>query len=183
MFIIATFLPNLSKFGYPWGLNVAVMCTAFILFGYIVKTFISKVICKRTLFKFAFLLLCLVVFFIGVQYSTSEVGYVLMANAIYGNPLVFALNALSGSLTVIIFATIIAGIKFYKAPLLYAGENTLGVFVIHKPVVEFIRYNLEGFGLEYNFLMAIAVSAITLVISCAAVKIIMYFIPALLGKK
>ena len=183
LFTVASFLPHISKFGYPWGLNVAVMCTAFVLFGYMVKAFIDETINDKALLKAAIMLGCLVVFCIGVQYSNSDVGYVLMANAVYGNPLFFALNALSGSLAVIFLAHIVCGFKFYKAPLLYAGENTLGIFVVHKPVVEFIRYNLEGFGIDYSFVMAIAVSAITLIISCIAVKIIHCFIPSLLGKR
>lgn len=183
MFTVAVLLPDLGKFGYPWGVNIGVMATAFILFGYTVKDFISEVMCNKNLLKFATLVLCMAVFYIGVRYSNSEVGYVLMGNAVYGNPLVFALNALSGSLVVIILSTLVSALSFYKTPLLYAGKNTLGIFVVHKPIVEFIRYNIEGFGIEYNFVMAIAVSAITLVISCIVVKIISCFIPALLGKK
>lgn len=107
-----------------------------------------------------------------------------MVNAIYGNLAVFLLNSLMKSLIVILIAVIICRLHFDKKYLNYIGQNTLGIFIVHKPFIELGRTIMMKAGMNYNhILMALLNSIVCLAIICIVVNAISVFIPTILGKR
>lgn len=182
--IVGYMLPHWVKYGDIWGIDIAFMAAAFMLFGHLIRPLTDVLEREKLLYTGVLLGISLIVFCIGIQYSTTSVGYVLMANAIYGNLVVFLLNALTGSLIVILFAIIISRLYFDKKHIYYIGQNTLGVFIVHKPFIEFGRTIITKMGMNYNhILIALGNSIVCLTLSCIAVKVLSIFVPAILGKE
>ena len=87
-----------------------------------------------------------------------------MANAEYGNALVFFLCALSGSALVLALSRLFVG-KYTKW-LLPVGQKTLGIFLVHKPIVELGRSIVTRLGVSFDQLVFIVlITAVTLAIS------------------
>lgn len=124
----------------------------------------------------------LVIFILCVQFSTSEVGYVLMANAMYGNPLCFLVNALSGSVFVIAVSWLVEKMSVFTKPLMYIGQRTLGIFVLHKPIVEIGQKVFTKIGMDYNHPIAvIGITLGTLAASLLVVFILEMILPESIG--
>ena len=70
-----------------------------------------------------------------------------------------------------------------KNALIWIGQNTMGIFLVHKPFVEFFRKFIGGLGFDYNYIpLTILITLISLALSCIAVQIITMFMPALFAK-
>lgn len=178
--LLAFIIPHNAKYGAPFGCDIALVATAMLLLGHILRHFLDCL--KKASYIIPVLLISLAVFCICVQFSTSNVGYVLMANAEYGNPLWFLLNAISGSLFVIALSFGIAQLPIHKKMLLYIGQRTLGIFVVHKPIVELGRKIATKIGLDYNHPIAlVSITLCTLIISVITVYLIEKIIPEIIG--
>ncbi|MCM1180019.1 MAG: acyltransferase family protein [Clostridium sp.] len=181
--IVGYMLPHWEKYGDIWGIDIAFMASAFMIFGYLIRPIVDVLVRIKFLYTGIFFSILLIMFCIGIQYSKTSVGYVLMANAIYGNLVIFLLNSLMGSLIVILLAVIICRLHFDKKYLNYIGQNTLGIFIVHKPFIELGRTIMMKAGMNYNhILMALLNSIVCLAIICIVVNAISVFIPTILGK-
>lgn len=182
-FTIGALFPHWQRFGNPWGIDIAFVSIGFLLLGYYLRRLITKLNDKLSI-VFGMLVIALVGFALLVHYSTSSVGYVLMANAIYGNFFIFLGNAVLGSLIVILLSCLISKRRFHKTVMLYAGQNTLGIFVVHKPIVEYGRIIAERIGLSYNnLIVAVGISIIAMAGTLIVVYITSLVLPEIFGKK
>lgn len=86
-FLIGFIIPHHSTYGDPYGLDIAFVAAAFMSIGMIVHKGIYHL--KNAGLMVAAAVIVCVVFIVSIRFSTSAVGYVLMANAEYGNPFVF----------------------------------------------------------------------------------------------
>ncbi len=182
--IVGFTLPHWGKYGDPWGIDIAFVAAVFILLGYLLRPIGDILERKHFLLQILVLILSAIVFIIGIRYNITSTGYVLMANAIYGNYAMFLLNAVAGSLIVILFSAMVSRLHFNKKFLFYIGQNTLGIFIVHKPLVELGRLLAARMGMNYNNIMlALTITIISMICACIIIKIISNFAPELLGKE
>ena len=109
-------------------------------------------------------------------------GYVLMANSIYGNRVAFLFTSLSGSLLVISLSVLIDRLKTWQKLLPYLGTSTLGIFILHKPVVELLRKVVTKLGYSYNNpLWLLLITLLTLCIVMPVLYLMQRYLPFLFG--
>lgn len=184
LFLAVGFLiPHNQKYGLPWSADVAFVSAGFIRVGLLTK----DLFCALGKMRFYKVLICMIpvvgVFCFTCCYCTSPVGYVLMANALYGNPFVFVGNALLGSLAVILVSLLIERVPWHKWNPYIVGQHTLGIFLVHKPFAELGRKVFDHFHLDYNYLpFSIFLSLIVLLVSVVLVLIINKIIPSVFGR-
>ena len=110
-------------------------------------------------------------------------GYVLMANAVYGNRIAFLITSFLGSFLVLGAAEIISKIKPEQKLLPFIGRNTMGIFILHKPVVELMRRVITHFGYGYNNIaMMILIPVIALCIVLPVLVLMQRFTPFMFGQ-
>lgn len=140
-FGIGCFLPHL-KIGYPWGADVAFIAFAFMLLGNVSQDYIERLYLyfkvHTTIGLTISFLLFLLMFGCTLTYQLNNPigGYIMMKSAQYGNPLLFALTAVCGTMMLLFFSIFIEllNTRGYKW-LSFVGQNTLIVFVVHKPII------------------------------------------------
>lgn len=183
-FVIGFCIPNSGAYGLPWGLGVAFVAAAFMKIGQISKTVISRLADAESITLIVGLVISIVVFSVTYNYSTSSVGYILMADACFGNPFIFVGNAILGSIMVVLAALLIDRVSFRKKELLYVGQNTLGLFLVHKPLVNAGAKVANAIHIGQNFIpMSIAISIGCLAISSFIVWLINRYLPVFFGRK
>lgn len=129
--------------GMPWGFDIAFVAAAFMLIGALAAPLLKKLSVRSNWLKLGIAAASLVLLLIGMQYAEySETHpFMLMANAEYGSPLLCLLNGLTGSLMVVMLAQILDSFFHTKnwalyAWILYIGQNTMGIYLIHKPFLQ-----------------------------------------------
>ena len=175
---IGFIIPHYPQYGYPWGLDIAFIAAAFMLIGFFLQRGNEKI--TNNIVRLVILIISSILFVVVVRYSNTSVGYVLMANAIYGNCFVFFANALLGSIIVLMAACLLS--KFHLKCLSATGQKTLGIFVIHKPIVEAGRNIVVKLGYNYNSIIFFSIiTVVTFIISYFMIKIIHIIIPEIIG--
>lgn len=172
--VVGFFVPHLNTYGYPFGADVAIYATAFSLCGYMVKNDIDI---KK---KAGAIILLLAVFIVSL--NANDVGYVLMAQASYGNKLLFFISAICGSFIVLMLSVLISKIDSKKW-FIAIGKYTLGIFLIHKPIILMVKKIFMVLGSGWNTEVAIITSLITLIISYYIARIGYKMIPNIFGAK
>ena len=181
-FLIGFILPHNGTYGNPWGLDVAFIAAAFMLLGMLVRRGTDQI--NKPAFMAAAAVIACAAFICVVRFSSSPVGYVLMANGEYGNPLVFLVNAVTGSMLVIMISRLISTLLRKTGLLQWIGSRTLGIFVVHKPIVELGRSITKKAGISYdNPGIVIIITLITLAVSGVIVLLIEHIIPEIIGLK
>ncbi len=176
-------IPHYEKYGYPFGLDVAFNAAAFILIGKLIMCLFSSSKLPEKLFTVCGAVVGGALYLFTINLNTPETGYVLMANAVYGNGLLFYVTSLSASFFFVCISKLIEKFRFKKNIITYIGKNTLGIFIVHKPFVELMRRVLLKAGIDYNFPpSAVAASFVTLVIVLIPVYLIKKYFPYLFGK-
>ncbi len=174
--------PHLSNYGDPWGIDIAFMAASFIVIGFLFKKLIKRF--DGTPLKLAAMASCLLVFALLVGRCSSSVGYVLMANADYGNAVSFYLTALSGSAFVVLGCNLLTSLTGKTRILQWIGQRTLGLLVTHKLVVNFGRKVATKIGLSFDHILVLAVlTVITLIVCMVWVFFIERILPELIGLK
>lgn len=107
-----------------------------------------------------------------------------MANAIYGNPVAFLINSIVGSALIITISCLLATCMHRMNVFSWIGARTLGIFVIHKPVVEFCRTVATRLGVSYdNLAVVVCITFVTLVLSGMIVIVVERAMPEIIGLK
>lgn len=182
--VVGIFAPHYAKFGDPFGVDIAFTAAAFMLLGHFAAAFFHSKAGSGYLGLVIGAVVMLAVFLLTLPLNTPEPGYVLMANAVYGNGLLFFLTAVSGSLFVVCIARLLEVSKLDNIYIyIYIiGQNTLGIFIVHKPVIELFRKICTKLGVDYNFLpVCLLISAVTLLIAAFVVFLIKRYLPFLFG--
>lgn len=185
LFIILSLLFPIinSLYGCPWSINTAFMGISFMLIGMIVTNLINKI------FKISYskLIILLIIMFLGTLiYSFNDnIKYVLMAENIYGNLLIFLITSLCGCglitcLSIIIDRLLKGKIKQYIS---FLGQNTLVIFATHKTFIAIIHILLDLLPFNMSKYIMLAITTIISIIGCSiAIIIINTYIPELNGK-
>ena len=178
--VIGFLIPHYPKYGDPWGIDIAFIATSFMLIGFFLRKGIKKLTNKTA--QLTVLITSLLLFIVLVRYSDSSVGYVLMANAVYGNAFVFFGCALSGSIAVIMASNMMT--RFRLKGFQTIGQKTLGIFVVHKPLVELGRSLVTKMGYSFDeTVFVLIITVVALIVSYITVTIIQMIIPEIIGLK
>lgn len=184
---IAAKVPKLTM-GYPFSADVSLMACSFIVFGYMLRKLIQKVAFLnegKPLFYSALLLISTTIVLKTFPYnlanlSTSNVD---LASGNYGNLILFFADAAGGSLALISISVLALKIPIQpiKKALLWIGQNTFLIFVIHKPLVIWLGNLVSEFGFE-PFDLAIPVCIVVLMICVCLSSVIKRTVPILSGE-
>lgn len=187
-FTIGFVLPHI-EIGYPLCLNISFVALGFMLIGYSFKELLNALQEKKTIILYIILFISLGLFIYGLN-RNSNIYLVLMCAGDYGNIFDFLLNAINGSIFILTISAIITSTfksddnNIIKKFLLWVGQNTIGIFLLHKPFlrdVVIMLFNKIGLY-ESSFLVALCGALITFPITCLFVYIINKYIPQLFGK-
>ena len=186
--VLGSLMPQV-KIGYPWGVNVAITSFAFLLLGNFCQAYFEKMIMyfkahhsKGIIISF---LLFLFMFACTLSYRLNTIpgGWVNMKSARYGDFPLFVLTAICGTFMVLSFCMMLellnkSGYKFLS----FVGQNTLVIFVVHKPIIHCFSAVFWHFSVPDTVALAIT-TIVTLLISCFLCKIINKCAPILAGRQ
>ena len=182
MLCIGLILPTNEKYGYPFGADIAFTAAGFMLIGELAAMLFQMPFTQKPLLSAVCFLVsagCFIAYFLLVPQD----GYVLMANSIYGNPFLFVFISLIGSVMVISFSMLLQCVKQDQKLLPYIGRNTLGIFILHKPVVELLRKVVTKLHFDYNHPVCLfVIPVVTLCVVLPVLYVIQRYAPFLFGK-
>lgn len=184
---IGIYLPKIS-FGYPWSLNVAFIAYSILIIGSMLRPILDVVHLKLERNKGIGISLSVffsLLFFAGTMfysYNIPEKGYVLMGDARYGNPYLFATTSFCGifmlfSLCFILEFVCPKGIKFLS----FVGQNTLCIFAVQKPIIHIMAVLFKLFHAPELIALLFA-TFFTLLLTCLISLAINKYAPKLVGK-
>ena len=188
LMIIGVALPEI-EIGYPWCADVALVAAGCILLGIYFKKGLLKIAVQKGWVLFA-LLIASVGAFAGVTILVGDdFGVMMMCRGGYGNPLYALIFALLGGFAVLILAMIVKRMAdewlpiFSVTHMLYMGQHTMGIFLIHKPMLQNIW--LPAFQKIFtggaDIVARLLATIVSILISLFLSQIVEYYIPELIG--
>lgn len=170
-FGIGCFLPHL-RIGYPWGFDVAFMAFAFMLLGNISQDYLERLYlyfkAHTSIGLTISFLLFLLMFGSTQTYQLNNPlgGWVNMKCANYGNYGLFALTGVCGTMMLLFFSIFMELLNKQGYKLLsFVGQNTLCIFVVHKPIIACFKV-LFRYIHTPEVVMLIITTIGTLMLSC-----------------
>lgn len=187
---IGVLIPHING-GYFFGFDVAIVATSFILFGVGVRECVIINSQEHLLYLILFTIITATLFFFGTIDRGDDLKLMRMCAAEYGNIFWFLYNSFFGSALVIGVARLISrlskesALPFSTSVISYIGQNTLGIFLLHKPFLQEIilpfTQKLIGNYLQTEVVGLIAVF-ITMPFCLIMCFVINRYIPELLGE-
>lgn len=183
--------PSTGTFiGYPFGFDISLVAAGYILVGYLLLPVVKMLKDANIMISVMGALISLGILMCGTVLRADSLGLSAMAFNNYGSIPFMFINAFSGS-AVIIFLSIIlyqcSGWEsrlFNKDILLFIGQNTIGIYLLHKNFMqEVVMALFSKYGwTEPQVLVAFVSATITLLVVCVVVKIINRYVPQLMGR-
>lgn len=140
MFIAGMLMPEVCKYGWPFGLDVAFVATAFVLMGFALKGFVTRCELKWYWMTLIALVLLLIPWGFWKFNMSMSPAYVSMWKGSYGNIGWFLLNALAGAFGVIAISKVVC-----LSMIQYIGRASLWIFVLHRPVLKVVDNGIVAF--------------------------------------
>lgn len=182
LFAIGFIFPHNFKLGNIWGCDIAFVAAAFMLIGNRIPLIVRK-LSDNVFFTISVVVLFFLIFFFTYQLGSSEIGYVRMADAHYGIFYYFILNSLLGSMIVVLSSALLSKHYMLTTFFKYLGQNTLGVFLVHKIFIWPCRFFSSIVGIDFNFLpCSFVIATIVTVLSLLFVSVINKYTPFLFGR-
>lgn len=189
-FCIAASLPHF-KYGYPWCFDVAFAAFGFLVMGNILHPLIRHIqenaeSSKRGLsiwFVIAFVTLAWTILF---KFINPKFGVALMAEARYGNFLLFLLAGCIETAFVlsvsILLDRFVPKCESCKIDFLaFIGKNTLCILVVHKPFIKVFKEIFRHIDVP-DVIALIVTFVVTTIASCLLAIFINHFFPIMVGK-
>lgn len=191
--IVGFIIPNTS-FGYPFSINIAFTAFGFLLIGHLFSTTLNRANAKLKDYSgskmaVSSVLISLVVivgsFLITLlyRYNIPDHGYVLMGNGIYGNPFLFMIVALFGSVMIFSLAWLICAmrIEMFENMMVFIGMNTLAIFFVQKPIIAVFSKLFSR--IHIHSCLALSVTCVgTMAVCCFVAHMINKMAPNLVGR-
>lgn len=172
LLIIGCHVPHNSNYGWPLGFDIAIVATAFMLIGFLIKSYMV-ILTKSKYTNFLVLMGSVSTFLI---LNKKYIITVNMCEAYYENIFLFVIYALLGAIAVLAAAILIETCSLPCRVLSYVGQSTLGILVVHKPIVRYGKTIISEMNLSgNNIIVALCVVAL-------AGELISIIITALIGK-
>ncbi len=182
MLIIGFLLPSF-RFGYPWGLNIAFVATGFMMIGKCAFELIKRVHLINSVWLMA--LTCLLgVTTLGACFNIPSSGYINMANAVYGNPILFLLFALIGTSFVIALAMLFERLNLgvVNKWILFVGQNSLTIMLLHKPIIS-IWDKVLSLTMLPDCICLFVVTLLTSAVCSAGCIVLNVCVPQIIGRE
>ena len=188
-FAVGFLLPR-PEIGYPWGANTAFIAAGFILLGFAAKGVLGRCDGRGVALHLAVFVAAAAAFVRGTWMRGEDQALIGMFCFSYGDLFWFFWNAVSGCLMTLSLSSLIAKVGpqafggRLRRFLVWLGRNTIGVYLLHLPIVRFgIAPALDRLGLPRMSVSGAFVSAvITLAICCALMWAIERVAPVLFGR-
>ena len=171
--VAGLFLP-VARHGYPWSVDVASLATAFMMWGCLAAKWVQDMSNKKLLSLIPLLLLALIIsmtFVLNLQYVS--INNVDLAGRYFGNRALYLLDAIAGSVFVLLLAIALLNSKSLAACFAFIGRKTIPILVIHKPIVQALNRIGNLLGMP---------NVISVIISVAAATVISIFVYLLVRK-
>lgn len=175
-FILNAFCP--IKYSYPWGFDIGCVCSLFLWFGYIFKSYIIPKINQKHILNIAVCIIGFALTFLSLLVKTDS-GYIRYASADYGNPLLIMIAAFGGITAFIILVTYLDRIKPVSKVLFAMGNYSLVIMVLQRDLTNFITYHMS---ISDNTILCILMSIPLIIIAFIGAYIISNIVPPLAGK-
>lgn len=188
-FAVGFLLPR-PAIGYPWGLNTSFIALGFLILGYAIRDFLAANDRGTLGGQFAVFAVAIALFFCGTWLRRDTLSLVGMFNFQYGDLFWFFWNAFAGSAAVLALSSLLAKIPQdavggrFRTFLTWLGRNTIGIYLLHLPIVRFFvapLMNDWGFPRLHPF-WAFVDAVIALAICCALMLLIARYVPILFGR-
>ena len=164
------------------GYDIAFIAAGFMLIGSYMKPLIKKLVEIKNIYLIFLMVVSGLLFLLGFSLTDYTHEFVLMANAVYPNIPAFLFCSLIGSLSIISAGILIYKIPIKKRILNFLGQNTLGIFLVHRHFVvaflTFLQTNTDLNRLSINTVVTIA----SLIIASLIVVLINRYAPIMFGK-
>jgi len=191
MMVAGFALPRLEM-GYPWGFLSAFTACGFMGIAWFLGKLAERLRRRDTgswVYFLAWAASAAVIFLtyrFNLRFITAT-SHVALSRASYGNPLLFLLDAVSGVICVLSASLLIEKLfanrmQFVRRLFCSLGVNTMGIYLLHKPMVQFFgefANNHLGGGLKW--LPVVVLLALT--ISFFATKLIRRILPEMIGEE
>ena len=188
MFVIGFLLPTLPN-GYPWCANVAFVAAGFILLGVALRNPFLILAQQKGWVLSAVFGGSLALLLGGTVLRGDALELSLMCCSEYGNVFWFLLNSAAGTMAVLSLSMLLLRLAkegarpFSTAAVSYIGQHTLGIFLMHKNMLQmlilpWIRCWIAGPDLLTAFLGSCAALAVSILL-CAVIE---RYVPQLLGQ-
>lgn len=161
---LGLFLPRFAN-GYPWSVDIALLGLALMIWGGLAKAGLDKAAEKPWLCLLVSLLAFAVLLFTyRLNLPDSANKYVEVADRIFGNKVLFLLNAACGCLFVLGLSVFLAEYLLLDQFLGRIGRDTIPILLLHKPVVLALGVvfgkmgmsDLTSVGIEFVFAVVIS---------------------------
>ncbi len=187
-FALGFLLPYL-KCGYPWCADVSLVAAGFILLGIAFRNPILIFAQQKGWVLGLAFAASTAIFAAGTVMRGDALDLSLMCGGIYGNIFWFMLNSITGSLVVFTVSMILTRIAregahpFSTAAISYIGQHTLGIFILHKNMLQaLILPWICSFIAGPALLTAFLGSCVAFGASMLLCVIIEKYVPQLLGQ-
>ena len=185
---VGVLLPTI-EIGYPWCFNVACVAAGFILLGMAVKNGVIELSVQKGWVLLSLLAASVAVFSLFVYLRGDSFGMMLMAAGYYGDPFFALVFAVIGGFAVLALSMILKRMAnewlsgMNLQPLNYLGQHTMGVFLLHKPMLQNIFIPAFGQLLPGgpDILVRLLATTAAILVSMWLCKLIEYYIPELVG--
>ena len=176
-------MPHIEPYGWPMGADIAFVAAGFMMLGFMIRK-LSDGLKERPFWMTAVVTAVFLAAVILIPYNLLPPGRVSMYRGLYTNIPVFLLNAILQSCLAICLALLLDRVKVINTALVYTGQNTLGIFVLHKPFVKW----LHGVAKEHGYAAdsigtVLGIAAAGLIVSLCINEVLGRIAPYLVGKK
>lgn len=185
LIILGYICPHPAK-GVFWEFDVAIMAAGFMLIGYLLREVILNISAWKVTWLTLLSLSSLAAFVLVKSVTSDHNNMVQMCNAEYGAFSSFIINAILGCAAVIILSILIERISpdVIKTSLVYIGQLTLPIFVIHKFWREQAwllchRLQWDYYGFLNSWIIVFAIIALSII----TYLVLNHFIPIAFGKE
>lgn len=132
---LGLFLPKFSM-GYPWSVDIAMLGLALMIWGHLARETMDKLAERSWLCLLISLAALLVLIFtFRLNLTGLPNNYVEVPDRVFGNPALFLLNALCGSLFVLGLSAFLSTLTPLDQVLVRIGKDTIPILLLHRPVV------------------------------------------------
>lgn len=178
-FSIGFGLPRIDTYGWPFSANIGFVAAGFMLAGFLFKELLNEDVCLRKSLELTIVYMILMIATVFCLPSNE----VSMYMGSYGNIPIFIVRAFSFSFFFVYLSLLLTHTTHIKQILLFIGQNTLGIMVIHKPIVLFFRdFVIQNGFSSSSIIVALAISFLGAAISLVINQILRLTVPVLIGR-
>ena len=186
--VVGVLFPNLEN-GYPWCLNIAFTAAGCMLVGIAARYGVIRLSVQKGQILCLLLAASVLLYAVAVILLGDRFINMMMCRGYYGNPLIALVLAVLGSFAVMLLSMLLKRMvdEWFPAlnlkAMIYLGQHTMGVFLLHKPLLQDILMPAFRSLLPNgpDILVRLPATLIALVVSTCLCRLIEYYIPELVG--